>query len=311
MKNKRIVFMGTPIFACAILQRLLDEGCKVVGVVSQPDKKVGRKQVITYPPVKELALKYDLPVIQPIKIKSDYEAIIALQPDLIITCAYGQLVPDELLNAPSFGSINVHASILPKLRGGAPIHKAIIYGESESGVSIMRMVKKMDAGAVCGLVRVPIAENDTMGDLHDKLAVAGADELMRQLPAIFNHVAIFVEQDESKVSYAWNISKEEEKIDLSQEIQIVYNQIRGFIPYPIGYAMHLGKKIKIHKAHIIKTNHDSPIGSIIGFVDGCMQVALQGGYLMIEELQLEGKSKTSAKDFYNGQGKTMIGQVLD
>lgn len=310
MKNKRIVFMGTPIFACAILQRLIDEGFNVVAVVSQPDKKVGRKQVITYTPVKELALKYGLRVIQPTNIKNEYDEVLSLKPDLMITCAYGQLVPEILLNAPTYGSINVHASILPKLRGGAPIHKAIIYGECESGVSIMRMVKKMDAGAVCGLVRVPIEENDTMGVLHDKLAVVGADELIRQLPAILNNEAVFIEQDESQVSYAWNISKEEEKIDFTKDIQTVYNQIRGLIPYPVGYVLHDGKKIKIHKAHIKKATVTSPVGTITGFVDSCMQVACHNGYLMIEELQLEGKSKTTAKDFYNGQGKMMIDQVL-
>ena len=303
--------MGTPDFACAILQRLIDEKYNVVAVVSQPDKKVGRKQELTMTPIKVLALKHDLPVLQPIQIKSDYEEILAYQPDCIVTCAYGQIIPDVVLNAPTHGSVNVHASLLPKLRGGAPIHKAIITGECESGVSIMRMVKKMDAGAVCGVARVPIDENDTMGVLHDKLAVAGANVLMEQLPNVLEDKAIFIEQDESKVTYAWNISKEEEKIDLSHSIHHVYNQVRGLIPYPVGYLLLEGKKVKLHKASKIVKKHTHAIGEFVGYENECLLIACIEGYLCIQELQLEGKSKTTAKDFYNGQGKSLIGKVFE
>ena len=167
----------------AFLQRLIDEQYNVVAVVSQPDKKTGRKQVLTPTPVKQLALKRGIEVVQPISIKTEYESVLAYHPDLIITCAYGQIVPVALLSAVH--CINVHASLLPRNRGGAPIHKAIIYGEKVTGVSIMEMAKQMDAGAVCAVKKVEIEEDDTMGDLHDKLMKCGADCLIEVLPSIF------------------------------------------------------------------------------------------------------------------------------
>lgn len=310
MKPK-IIFMGTPTFACEILKRLLDEKYDVIAVVSQPDKKVGRKQIMTPTPVKELALLHHIEVYQPLKIKEDYENLIALQADLIVTCAYGQIIPQVLLDAPNCGSVNVHASLLPSLRGGAPIHKAILYGHRESGISIMRMIKKMDAGAVMKQSHVNIDDLDTMGTLSIKLAKSGCDLLMECLPSILDGSATFVDQEESKVSFAYNISKEEEYIHFDQDVRDVYNHMRALIPSPISYSLLNGKKIKFHKVSMMRQDHNEPMGKIVGMKDKSLIISAQNGYLLVEELQMEGKSKCDAISFYNGVGRNLIGSIFE
>ncbi len=310
LKSTRIVFMGTPAFACTILQRLLNENCQVVGVVSQPDKKVGRKQLLQMTPVKELALANQLPVLQPVSIKTEYTDILAWNPDLIITCAYGQIIPDIVLNTPVYGSINVHASLLPKLRGGAPIHKAIINGDKESGISIMRMVKKMDAGAVMAQRKVIIEQQDTTGSLSDKLSLAGADLLMECIPLILNGTAVFREQDEAAATFAYNISKEEEKITFTEDVQEVYNHIRGLIPAPIGYAILNQKKMKFHRVRMKRQPHAYQPGEMIGMMDGGYAIAASNGFILVDELQLEGKNKVDAKAYFNGSGRNDIGKIM-
>ena len=308
---KRILFMGTPDFACGILKCLLENHYNVVGVVSQPDKKVGRKQVLTPTPVKSLALSYGLPVFQPFHIKDIYEELKQLDLDCIITCAYGQMIPENILQLAKVRCINVHASLLPKYRGGAPIHKAIINGEKESGVSIMEMVKKMDAGDVCCVKKVDISEEDTMGSLHDKLMQCGTEALLEVIDDVLENKATFVPQDESQVSFAWNISKEEEKIDFSKGGISVYNHIRGLIPSPAGYAILENKKIKFHEVSLLHESSLAPSGEIIGFDGTHLQVSLGELILLISKLQPEGKAKMSAKDFYNGHGKKIIGKRFE
>ncbi len=302
----RIVFMGTPDIACAMLQQLLDEEYELVGVVTQPDKKVGRKQEIKMSEVKQLALKHHLTVFQPLAIKENYQTIIDWQPDLIVTCAYGQFIPQAVLDAPTYGSINVHASLLPQLRGGAPIHWAIIRGYQETGISIMRMVKKMDAGAVMAQKAVTISEDDTTGTLYEKLKLCGAALLKESIPKLLNHTAVFQEQDESKATFAYNIAKADEKIDLHQDINDIYNHIRGLIPFPVGYVLHDGKKVKLHRIRKKCCHHNYAVGECCGMIDEGYAVAVQGGYILLDELQVEGKAKISAKAFANGQGKAWL-----
>lgn len=306
----KIVFMGTPNIAVSMLKQILKDGYEVCGVVTQPDKKVGRKQVIQMPPVKEVALEQGIPVLQPIKIAQDYEDILALHPDLIVTCAYGQFIPQKVLEAPTYGSINVHASLLPKLRGGAPIHKAIINGDTETGISIMRMVKKMDAGAVMAQCVVPISEDETNGTLYDKLAIAGAQLLSQSIPKLIDGTARFVEQDESLATFAYTITKEEEHVDFQKPLAEVYNHIRGLIPSPAGYAVVNGKKMKFHRARKLSKKHNREAGEIIGMMDQGLAVAVDGGYILLDELQMEGKARVEAKAFYNGAGKNLVGQKL-
>lgn len=311
MKQCNIIFMGTPDIAVSMLDRILQDGYHVIAVVTQPDKKAGRKQELKMPEVKVRALQEHIPVYQPIKIKEAKEELMALHADLIVTCAYGQFIPETLLQAPTYGSINVHASLLPKLRGGAPIHKAIMYGEAETGMSIMRMVKAMDAGAVMAQCKVAILDTDTTGELYDRLAVAGAQLLSESIPKLIDGTAVFIEQNEAEATLAYTISKEEEYVDFSLPIQQVYDHVRSLIPFPISYATINGKKLKFHKVRICRDETVHEHGKVVGLQEQALAIACMGGYLLLEEVQLEGKAKSDAKSFYNGAGRALVGQSFD
>ena len=245
VKELKIVFMGTPVFAVNVLQGLIDNyRDDIVLVVSQPDKRVGRHQVLTNTPVKELALKYDIDVFQPERIRNDYKEIIDLKPDIIITCAYGQIIPSEILDCPRLGCINVHASLLPKLRGGAPIHKAIIDGYDKTGVTIMYMDKSMDTGDMISKVEVPILDSDNLESLHDKLSIEGTRLLLDTLPDIINGTNKREKQNEDDVTYAYNIKREEEHIDFNKTAREVFNLIRGLSPIPSSYTIFNDKEMK-------------------------------------------------------------------
>ena len=306
----KILFMGTPDIAVSMLKQILADGYDVIGVVTQPDKKAGRKQELKMSEVKQCALQHNIPVYQPVRIKDDYKDLMMLGADLIITCAYGQFIPSELLEAPTYGSINVHASLLPKLRGGAPIHKAIIYGEKETGMSIMRMVKAMDAGAVMAQCKVRIEETDTAGSLYDKLAEAGAKLLSESIVKIKEGKAVFVEQQEEKATFAYTISKEEEFISFDRDISKVYDHIRGLIPFPVGHGIINNKKVKFHKVRKVEKAIYSKPGEVLGLLDGGFAIAAVNGYVLIDEIQMEGKAKTDAKAFFNGAGKQLVGQCF-
>ena len=306
----KILFMGTPDIAVSMLKQILADGYDVIGVVTQPDKKAGRKQELKMSEVKQCALQHNIPVYQPVRIKDDYKDLMMLGADLIVTCAYGQFIPSELLEAPTYGSINVHASLLPKLRGGAPIHKAIIYGEKETGMSIMRMVKAMDAGAVMAQCKVRIEETDTAGSLYDKLAEAGAKLLSESIVKIKEGKAVFVEQQEEKATFAYTISKEEEFISFDRDISKVYDHIRGLIPFPVGHGIINNKKVKFHKVRKVEKAIYSKPGEVLGLLDGGFAIAAVNGYVLIDEIQMEGKAKTDAKAFFNGAGKQLLGHCF-
>lgn len=303
--KKRVLFMGTPDFAVSLLHALLESDVEVVAVVSQPDKPIGRKQIMIPTPVKKYALEQGISVYQPSKIKELTQTIIELQLDLIVTCAYGQFISSTILETPRFGAINVHASLLPKYRGGAPIHKVLINGEKETGVTLMRMVKQMDAGDILAIQVVPISEDDDVGSLHDKLMVAGAQLLKAQLPNLFNKELLSFPQDESLVSYAYNITPEEEFISFNRDVTLVYNHIRGLSPWPIGYGLINGKKLKLIKAFKIIEEHHYPYGEFVSYENG-LKIACSGGFVVITECQFEGKEKMEAGAFYNGLGKSLL-----
>ena len=243
----KIVFMGTPEFSVPVLTMLHDEGYTIAAVVTQPDRPVGRKRVLTPPPVKVEALRLGLPVIQPEKLtgSAELEEIIALKPDLIVTAAFGQILPKELLEVPRLGCINVHASLLPKYRGGAPIHQAIMDGETETGVTIMYMVEKLDAGDIISQVTVPIADTDHTGSMFNALSVAGTELLKDTLPSIIDGTNKQIVQDESLVTFARNISREQERIDWSKGGKAIYDKIRGLHPWPVAYTVFQGENVKI------------------------------------------------------------------
>ena len=311
MKKLNILFMGTPAIAVSMLDRLVADGHHIVGVVTQPDKKAGRKQQLKMSEVKEYALAHEFACYQPIKIREEYDAFLNMSIDLIVTCAYGQFVPQQLLEYPTYGSINVHASLLPKLRGGAPIHKAIINGDKETGMSIMRMVQKMDAGAVMAQCKVRIGDDDTTGIMFDKLAVAGAELLSESVDKIIRGEAVFVEQDEASATFAYTIQKEEEHIDFNNDVQVVYNHIRGLLPFPVGNAVVNGKKVKFHKARMVAKQHSYQPGEIVGWLENGFAIACSNGFILVDEIQMEGKAKNDAKSFYNGAGKQLVGKCFN
>lgn len=304
--KERIVFMGTASFSLAVLQMLLENQYHVVGVVTQPDRYVGRKKVLTMPDVKVEALKYDIPVIQPVRIKEDYQAILDLQPDLIITAAYGQIIPQALLDAPRLGCVNVHASLLPLYRGGAPVHQAIIDGQEKTGVTIMYMVKKMDAGDIISQKETPILQDDTVGILYDRLSDLGAKLLKETLPDILKGTNQRIPQDESLVTYAPTLSREDERIDWNLSVKQVYNKVRGTNPWPGSYTTYQGKTVKIWAGQVhqcenaMKHHAHQDNGTIVKIFKDAIGVKVNDGVYLITELQIEGKKRMSVKDYLNG-----------
>lgn len=304
--RERIVFMGTASFSLAVLKMLIEEGYNIVGVVTQPDRYVGRKKVLTMPDVKVEALKYDIPVIQPARIKEDYQAVADLKPDLIITAAYGQIVPQAVLNIPRLGCINVHASLLPLYRGGAPVHQAIIDGQEKTGVTIMYMVKKMDAGDMIAQKETPILEEDTVGILYDRLSDLGAKLLKETLPDILKGTNQRIPQDENLVTYAPTLSREDERLDWNMSARQVYNKVRGTNPWPGSYTTYQGKTVKIwagqvHQCENAMRHHaHQDNGTIVKIFKDAIGVKVNDGVYLITELQLEGKKRMSVKDYLNG-----------
>ena len=306
----KIVFMGTPDFAVNVLQGLIDN-YDVVGVVSQPDKRIGRHQVLTNTPVKELALKYDIPVFQPIRIREDYEDILNLNPDLIVTCAYGQIIPKAILDYPRLGCINVHASLLPKLRGGAPIHKSIIDDYGTTGVTIMYMDVKMDSGDIISQREVKILDSDNLESLHDKLSEVGTSLLLDTLPNIIDGSNSRTKQDEDEVTYAYNIKREEEHIDFSKTSREVFNLIRGLCPVPSSNAILDEKEMKIYKSIISSKNYNGEYGEIVDITKEGIVVKTGDAAIILTEVKPFGKKKMDANSYVNGIGKNnLIGKVF-
>ena len=306
----KIVFMGTPDFAVNVLQGLIDN-YDVVGVVSQPDKRIGRHQVLTNTPVKELALKYDIPVFQPVKIREDYEDILNLNPDLIVTCAYGQIIPKAILDYPRLGCINVHASLLPKLRGGAPIHKSIIDDYGTTGVTIMYMDVKMDSGDIISQREVKILDSDNLESLHDKLSEVGTSLLLDTLTSIIDGSNSRTKQNEDEVTYAYNIKREEEHIDFSKTSREVFNLIRGLCPVPSSNAILDEKEMKIYKSTISSKNYNGEYGEIVDITKEGIVVKTGDAAIILTEVKPFGKKKMDANSYVNGIGKNnLIGKVF-
>ena len=309
----RIVFMGTPDFAVNVLQGLIDHyENDIVGVVSQPDKLVGRHQVLTNTPVKELALKYNIPVFQPEKIRKEYQDVIDLKPDLIVTCAYGQIIPKEILDAPKLGCINVHASLLPKLRGGAPIHKAIIDDYKVTGVTIMYMDVGMDTGDMISKVEIPILDSDNLETLHDKLSVAGTKLLLETLPSILDGTNSREKQNEDEVTFAYNIKREEEHIDFSKTSREVFNLIRGLCPIPSANVLLDGAEMKVYSSVISLKSYNGKCGEIVDVTKEGIVVKTGDGSVTLTEVKPFGKKRMDASSYVNGVGaKNLIGKVFE
>ena len=297
--------MGTPDFSVPVLQTLLQSEHEVVLVVTQPDRPKGRKRKITPPPVKVEAERLGLPVFQPEKLRDNFEEILKYEPDLIVTAAYGQLLPNGLLEAPAFGCINVHASLLPELRGGAPIHYSIIQGKQETGVTIMYMVEKLDAGDILTQVTVPIETRDHVGTLHDKLSEAGAKLLMETLPKLFKDELVPVKQDEEKATFASNITRENELIDWSRSNVEIYNQIRGMHPWPVAYTTYEGKTLKIWWGEPDETEYNGKPGEIVKKNNNVDFVVVCGNKqgIKVTEIQPAGNKRMSVEDYLQGSSE--------
>lgn len=312
MKDKKVVFMGTPLYSVPVLEMLI-ENCTVIGVVTQPDKEVGRKRVLTPCPVKEVALRNNIKVLSPKKLKEEYKDIINLNPDIIITCAYGQILPEELIYYPKYDTVNVHASLLPNYRGGAPIHRAIINGEEKTGITIMYTDKKLDSGDIIVKKEVSIGTNDTYDIVSEKMSKLGADLLLEVLPSIFDGTCSREKQSDN-FSLAKVITREDEHIDFSKTSIEVHNKIRGLSSTPGSYAVLNNQNIKIFLSSLddIQEVKNITPGTITRISKDSIYVACKDKEIRILKIQVPGKKVMNVKDYLNGTNKDiLLGQVFN
>ena len=298
----RVVFMGTPDIAATCLKKIIADGFEVVGVYTQPDRPKGRGMKMVYSPVKEVALAHDLPVYQPETFK-DEEAVAqlaALQPDVVAVVAYGRILPQRVLDIPAKGCINIHASLLPAYRGSAPYQWAVLDGLTEAGVSAMYLCAQMDAGDVIDVAKTPIGENETAGELLDRLAVLGADLLSKTLTALEQGPVAAVKQDESLVSYAPMLDKSICPIDWSKSAGQIHNHVRGLHPWPVATMELQGTKFKVHATRVVEGTHDKAPGAVIALTKTGLQMACGEGILEILSLQAEGGKRMAAPDYFRG-----------
>ena len=311
MDKIKIVFMGTPDFAVPVLEGLI-ENYDVIGVVSQPDKRVGRKQELVNTPIKEVALKHNILVLQPVKIKEEYEEVLKLNPDLIVTCAYGQIIPKVILDAPRLGCINVHGSLLPKLRGGAPIHWAIINGHEKTGMTIMYMDVKMDSGDIISQRETKIEETDNLESLYNRMSLIGRDLLLDTLPSIIDGTNDRVKQNEEKVTFGLNVKREEEHIDFNKTCHEVFNLIRGLCPVPGANAVIDGNEMKIYNAIISDKKSKGKCGEITNIYKNGIGVCCSDGEIILTDIKPFGKKRMDASSYLNGVNKdSLLGKVFE
>lgn len=310
----KIVFMGTPDFAVPALQALAAAGHEVLLAITQPDKKKGRGKAVQYPPVKEAALALGIPVLQPVRIREE-EWIRRLQeykPDLGVVSAFGQILPKEILEWPRLGCINIHASLLPKYRGAAPIQQCIIDGEQRSGVTIMQMDEGLDTGAMLAKTEVLLDEEETGGSLHDKLSAAGARLLIDTLPALEAGTVAAVPQEDEKSTYAGMLKKEMGNIDWTRPAVEIERLIRGLNPWPSAYTSFRGKTLKLWRAKVVEMDESKAVsaGEVLAVTKQALVIATGSGALSILELQLEGKKRMDIESFLRGY-PVSVGEQLE
>ncbi len=299
MKDIKVIFMGTPIFASIILDELIKK-YNVIMVVCQPDREKDRKGNIIYSPCKKLAIENNIQVFQPLKIRDEYQKILDMNPDIIITAAYGQIIPDIVLNYPKYGAINVHGSLLPKLRGGAPIHHAIINGDKEIGVTIMYMDKRMDAGDIISQRAIPLTNDMNLDIAYEKLAILGRDLLIETIPSIINGTNNRIKQNENEVTFGYNITKEEEKINFDDTSMNIYNKIRGLSSVPGAYAIINNKRMKVYSSTISDIKSKNLPGVIEDIRNDGIYVNTKDYIIKLTDIKLEGKKRCQVHEFING-----------
>lgn len=302
-----IVFMGTPAFAVPSLRMLLAEGYNVVAVVTQPDRPQGRKKVLMPTPVKEVALEHGLPVLQPQRMRNPeaVSELAAYKPDLIVTAAYGQILPKAVLDLPAKGCVNVHGSLLPKYRGGAPIQRCIINGETVTGITLMYMAEGLDTGDMIAQVEVSITDEDTSGTLFEKLSTAGAALLKEQMPRLLEGGVPVTVQDDSQATYAPNLKREDEKIDWSKSTRDIYNQIRGLVPFSGAFTFWNDDVFKVWGSRKgEKASKEAAPGTVLQLTSEGIEVKTGDGALWLTDIQPSGKKAMDAGQFIRGTSMT-------
>ena len=310
-KKLRIVFMGTPSFAVPVLEGLI-QNYEVMMVVCQPDRKKNRHGEVIMPDTKVVALENGISVFQPEDIRTNYMPILELMPDMIVTCAYGQFIPKEIIDYPKYGCINVHGSLLPSYRGGAPIHWALIHGDKVTGVTIMKTSLKMDAGDIILKKSTSIDDDENLDSLYERLSYLGRDLLLEAIPTIVDGSAVYTKQDEEKVTFALNVSKEEERIDFHKSNLDVYNLIRGLSSVPGAYCFLDSKRMKVYRARLDSKNYEGKIGEIVSICDDSFSVLCGTGAIEFLDIGIEGKKRCLVKNFLNGVNRDeWLGKVLN
>ena len=296
----RVVFMGTPDIAATCLKKVLGDGFEVVGVWTQPDRPKGRGMKLVQSPVKELALANNIPVFQPENFRADedVQALRDLNPDVVAVVAYGRILPQRVLDIPTKGCVNIHASILPEYRGSAPYQWAVLDGKKETGVTAQHMVREMDAGDIIDVAKTPIGENETAGELLDRLAVLGADLLSRTLTAFAEGTVTRTPQDPAGISFAPMLDKSMCPIDWAKTAQQVHDQVRGLHPWPIATMELKGKKFKVHATRIVEGSGQP--GEILGLTKTGLRIACGEGAVEVISLQAEGGKRMAAPDYFRG-----------
>lgn len=300
MKNKNVVFMGTPDFSVPVLKMLIDN-TNVVMVVTQPDKIVGKNKNVSFSPVKSVAIENNIPIFQPQKIKEFYEPLQNLNIDLIVTCAYGQIIPKKVLDIPKYGCVNVHASLLPKYRGSAPIQWCLFNGDEKTGVTIMYMDEGMDSGDIIKLKEIPITNDDNVGTLHDKLSILGTDLLQEVLPSIFDGTAPRIKQS-IDYTLAPMIKREDERIDFNLSGKEIIGRIKGLNPWPLANVIINNQEIKILEAEFLKSNITKP-GIIKELDKKNLGITCRDGIIYLKKIKPSGKKIMEINSFINGINK--------
>lgn len=300
MKNKNIVFMGTPDFSVPVLKMLI-ENTNVLLVVTQPDKIVGKDKTVSFNPVKKLALEENIPVFQPMRIRKDFEKLKNLDIDLIVTCAYGQIIPKEVLDMPKYGCINVHASILPKYRGSAPIQWCLFNNDDVTGVTIMYMDEGMDSGDIIKIKEIPILDSDNVGTLHDKLSKLGCDLLLEVLPTIFNKTNDRIKQG-NNYTMAPMIKREDERLDFNEEGKKIIGKIKGLNPWPLANIIINNQEIKVLESEFVQKKVDNT--GIIKEIDKKnLGITCKDGIIYLKKIKPSGKKVMEINSFLNGIDK--------
>ena len=309
MKDKNIVFMGTPEFSVPVLEMLIEK-TNVIMVVTQPDKEVGRKKELVFSPVKKVAMEHKIPVFQPVRIRKDYEALKGLDIDLIVTCAYGQIIPKEVLDLPKRGCVNVHASILPKYRGSAPIQWAIMNGDKKTGVTIMYMDEGMDTGDIIKCCEIPIFDTDNVGTMHDKLSILGRDTLESVLDNLLNGIVIGIKQTDD-YTMAPMIKREDERLNFKDNGVNIINKIRALNPWPLANIVIDGKEIKIIEAEFIPGSSKGK-GKVVEVTKNRFGISCNDGIIYLKKVKPFGKKEMDINSFINGiKVSEYINKVVD